>query len=105
MRRAIYLAHLEILMPVLVLTREATRSVLPTVTVAPISDEIRGLCSEIVVGRENGLNRTAAVQLDEIMTLPTGLLDRRIGYLLPEQELLLAEAMVNAFDLDVPIFR
>lgn len=105
MRRAIHLAQLEILTPVLLLTREATRAALPSVTVAPISDTIRGLCSEVPVGPENGLERVAVVNLDQITTVPTSQLGRRIGYLLPDQEEHLAEAMVNAFDLDLPIFR
>lgn len=105
MRRAIHLAQLEAPTPVLVLTREATRAALPSVTVAPISDRIRGLCSEVPVGPENGLDQVLVVNLDEITTLPAAKLGRRIGYLLPDQEERLAEAMVNAFDLDIPIFR
>lgn len=102
--RPIHLVHLEVLRPVLVLTREAVRGALPTVTVAPISDEFKGLSSELRLGPENGLEFASVAQLDEIMTLPAGLLAERIGVLLPAQEQALARAMVLAFDLDVPLY-
>lgn len=103
--RPVHVAHLEVPTPVLVLTRQAVRRHLPTVTVAPISPGLgSGLSSELVMGVENGLRGPSIAQVDETMTLPVGLLGERIGYLMPDQELALAKAVALAFDLDLPLF-
>lgn len=102
--RPIHLARLEELTPVVVLTRAATRPALDTVTVIPISREPLGVTSEVWLGVENGLTGPMAARLDEVMTLPIGLLDERLGYLLPDQERELARAVVLAFDLELPVF-
>lgn len=103
--RPVHIAQLEVPTPVLVLTRQPIRRHVPVVTVAPIASGAGlGLSSELAMGVANGLSGPSHAQLDETMTLPTGLLSERIGYLMPEQEIALARAIVLAFDLDVPLF-
>jgi len=97
--RPIYLAQLDKAMPVLILTRELVRPVLARVTVAPITRTIRGLSTEVSVGRANGLDHESVVSCDNITTVPASTLERYIGHLLPAQELALAEAIRAAFDL------
>ena len=53
----IWSARLDGARPVLVLTREEVRAVRLLVTVAPITGTVRGLRSEVRVGRRNGLDR------------------------------------------------
>jgi mRNA interferase MazF len=97
--RPIYVAHLDKARPVLILTRETVRAHLSRVTVAPITSNIRGLSTEVRVGRANGLDQDSVVSCDNIVTVPVSTLGQGIGYLLPGQEPELAEAIRTAFDL------
>ena len=100
MRHPIWLARLDKTRPVLVLTREEVRTVRRLVTVAPITSTIRGLASEVNVGRRNGLEHESVVNLDSIMTVPRNALVRPLGALLKEQESDLSRAFHEAFDLE-----
>ena len=70
----------------LVLTRELVRPHLTRVTVAPITTNARGLSTEVPVGSANGLDAASVVSCDNIVTVPSSALGRRIGTLLPAQE-------------------
>lgn len=98
--RPIHLAHLDEVRPVLVLTREIVRPYLRNVTVAPITSTVRGLSTEVPVGRANGLDHDSVVSCDTITTVPVGQLLRQIGHLLPDQEDALSGAIEAAFDLE-----
>lgn len=71
--------------------------------VAPITTTVKGLSSEVPVGSENGLDHTGAISLDNVVTIPSALLGRIVGYLSDEQERRLAVAAALAFNLDVPL--
>lgn len=101
--REICLARLDKTRPVLVLTREPARAAMTKVTVAPITTTVKGLSSEVRVGRANGLDHDSAVSIDNVVTVPAELLGRTLGFLNPEQERALARAIVLAYDLDVPL--
>ena len=98
--RPIHLAKLDKTRPVLILTREPVRPHLTRVTVAPITATIRGLSSEVQVGPRNGLEKDSVVSVDNVVTIPVTALGHQIGFLLPDQESDLAEAIRNAFDLE-----
>ncbi|OHU90246.1 type II toxin-antitoxin system PemK/MazF family toxin [Mycobacterium talmoniae] len=100
--RPIHLAHLDKTRPVVILTRELVRPHLARVTIAPITGMIRGLSTEVAVGTQNGLQQTSVISCDNITTVPTDAIGRHIGYLLPDQELLLSQAIRAAFDLEQP---
>lgn len=97
---SIWLAQLDKLRPVLVLTREEVRSVRRLVTVAPITSTVRGLRSEVIVGQRNGLDHESAANLDSITTVPREVLVRPVGALLEDQEHDLTRAFHEAFDLE-----
>jgi mRNA interferase MazF len=97
--RPIHIAELDKARPVLILTRELVRPHLSRVTVGPITSSIRGLSTEVPVGRDNGLDHDSVVSCDNITTVPRATLGRHIGYFLPRQEAALAEAVQSAFDL------
>ncbi|WP_019285710.1 MULTISPECIES: type II toxin-antitoxin system PemK/MazF family toxin [Arsenicicoccus] len=101
--REICLARADKTRPVLVLTREAARGAMTKVTVAPITSTVKGLSSEVPVGRANGLDHAGAVSLDNVVTIPASLLGRTLGFLTDDQEHQLARAIVLAYDLDVPL--
>jgi mRNA interferase MazF len=98
--RPIHLAKLDKTRPVLILTRELVRPHLTRVTVAPITATIRGLSSEVQVGPRNGLDKDSVVSVDNVVTIPVTALGHQVGFLFPDQEPALAEAIRNAFDLE-----
>ena len=103
--REICLVRLDTTRPALVLTRGVARGAMTKVTVAPITTTVKGLSSELRVGPDNGLDHDCAVALDNVLTVPTSLLGRTVGYLTAEQEVQLARAVVLAYDLEVPLLE
>jgi mRNA interferase MazF len=97
--RPIHIAQLDKARPVLVLTREAVRPYLSRVSVAPITSTIRGLSTEVPVGRHNGLDHESVVSCDNIVTVPAVRLGRHLGHLLANQQSDLADAIQTAFHL------
>lgn len=98
--RPIHTALLDKARPVVVLTRELVRPHLTRVTVAPITSTVRGLSTEVPLGRANGLDHACVISCDNIVTVPKTALGRQLGYLLPDQEAALTAAIHAAFDLD-----
>ncbi len=97
--RPIHIAQLDKPRPVLVLTRELARPVLRSITVAPITSRVRGLAVEVPVGQRNGLQEHSAVSCDNVQTIPVSSLGRLVGYLYDDEEPLLTDAILAAFDL------
>src|SRR4051812_42729590 len=98
--RPIHLAHLDKTRPALVLTGElAGRG--GKVVIADITSTVRGVASEVTVGRQNGLDHECVINCDNISTVPASSLGRMIGFLRDDQEAALAQAIVDAFDLHV----
>jgi mRNA interferase MazF len=99
--RDIHIAHLDKARPVVVLTREAVRSAMRRVTVAPITSTIKGLSTEVAIGRANGLDHDCVISCDNVMTIDKAALGRHLGFLFDHQEAALAQAIVNAFALQI----
>ncbi len=98
--RPIHIAHLDKPRPVLILTRDLVRPHLTRWTVAPITSTIKGLSTEVPVGKLNGLDQASVVSCDNIVTVPVETVGRQIGFFLDGQEPDLSEAIQAAFDLD-----
>jgi mRNA interferase MazF len=99
--RPIHLAHLDKTQPVVVLTREAVRPYLTSISVAPITRTVRGLSTEVGLGAANGLEHDSVISCDNITTVPRTVIGRFVGYLQPAQEAALARAIVAAYELDL----
>lgn len=97
--RPIQLVGVDKVRPVLVITREEVRPYLNGITVAPITSTVRGMATEVEVGRQNGLDHASVVNCDAITTVSASELGRVIGYFLPSQEMALSRAIAAAFDL------
>ena len=67
--------------PVLLLTRASALGYLTTVTVAPITSNIRGVPSEVLLGVEDGMKAPCAVNLHNVVTVATTRLGRRLTQL------------------------
>jgi mRNA interferase MazF len=98
--RPIHIGTMDKTRPVLVLTREAVRPHLDTVTVAPITTTVRGLSTEVPVGTANGIDQPSVVACEHINTISRAALGEQIGMLLASQEPLLSQAIRAAFDLE-----
>jgi mRNA interferase MazF len=99
--RYIYVAHLDKARPVVVLTRDVVRSAMRRVTVAPITTTVKGLSTEVPIGRPNGLDQDCVISCDNIITIDKVALGRQLGFLFDHQERALATAIINAFALQV----
>ena len=67
--------------PVLVLTRSSALGYLSRVTVAPLTSTIRGVPSEVVLGVEEGMKQSCAVNLHNVVTVSLDALGRRVARL------------------------
>ncbi len=70
--------------PALVISRSEAIGVLHTVMVAPVTSTIRGIPSEVVVGRSEGLRGDSAVNLDHVQTVEQARLSKYVGQLAPD---------------------
>ena len=98
--RAIHLAQLDKLRPVVILTRDTVLPFLQRVTVAPITSTRKGLSTEVTVGTLNGLDHSSVIDCDNISTISSDEVGVHLGFLLDSQELELTAAIHAAFDLD-----
>ncbi len=68
--------------PVCILTRDVAIPLLNKVTCAPLTRTIRGIPSEVEVGREHGLPETAVINCDNVITVAITSLDPEpVGHL------------------------
>lgn len=99
--RTIATVRLDKTRPALILTRASKLHLLVWVTVAPITSTIRGITSEVPVGRRNGLDHACVVSCDNITTVRKAAVGDTVGLLFDDQEPELARAISDAFDLDI----
>lgn len=83
-----------------VVTRDRAIPILANVTVAAVTGTIRGLPTEVPLGREEGLALECVVNCDNLFTIPQSALGRRRGQLDPESVARLRTALLIALDLD-----
>jgi mRNA interferase MazF len=86
--------------PVCVVTRDAAIAVLTAVTCAPITRTIRGIRSEVAVGRTHGLPERSVINCDNLLTIPFDLLDPEpVGHLGVRARVQLDQALRYALDI------
>jgi len=83
-----------------IVTRDPAIPVLRNVTVAGITSTIRGIPTEVTLGRDDGLARESVVNCDNLFTLPKHGLGRYRGSLGPEATRRLDQALRIALGLD-----
>jgi mRNA interferase MazF len=64
--------------PACVLTRQAAINVLNSVLVAPATRTVRGIATEVPLGRDDGMPDDCALSFDNLTTAPKALLTTRI---------------------------
>jgi mRNA interferase MazF len=86
--------------PVCALTRDAAIAVLAAITCAPISRTIRGIRSEVEIGPAQGLTDQNVISCDNLITIPTTLLDSEpVGHLDLDARIRLDQALRYALDI------
>lgn len=71
--------------PVLVLTPTPLAAVLRKVVVAPLTTTIRGVPTEVVIGRGDGVPRDSAVNCNDLRAVPAALLVEQVTTLSPQR--------------------
>jgi mRNA interferase MazF len=67
--------------PVVLVSRDAAYMIKSTVTVAEVSTVIRGIPSEVLLGKRDGLPRPCVINTDNLLTISRTLLEARIAAL------------------------
>ena len=67
--------------PVVLLSRNAAYARRELITIAPITYRIRGIRSEVILDRKDGLTKKCVANLDTISTIPKAALDTKIASL------------------------
>lgn len=86
--------------PAVIVTRDVGIPLLLNVTVAGVTSKIRGLPTEVRVGRDEGLERDSVVNCDNLFTLPKRELGPYRGSLGQEAAHRLDSALRIALGLD-----
>jgi mRNA interferase MazF len=68
--------------------------------VAPITSTVRGAPSEVLVGPDEGLKTTSAVNLDHVQTVEQTRLERYLGHLPPARMKEICRALAIAVACD-----
>lgn len=74
-----WLARLDKVRPVIVLTRDPMGAMLNAVICAPVTSTIRGLSTEVQVGPEDGVRVASVATLDNTQLVSRPRLVRRVG--------------------------
>jgi mRNA interferase MazF len=97
-RGDVWLADLDKVRPVIVLTRDPLGRLLHSVIIAPVTSTIRGLSTEVLVGRDDGIRQPSVANLDNIQLLARDRFRRRIGRAQPATMRALCAALSVAVD-------
>lgn len=79
-----------------ILTRNEALDVLAKVLAAPLTTRLRGIPTEVPVGKEDGLTRDSVVALDNIAPVRRSYLTHRITRLSEERMLAVCRALAIA---------
>jgi mRNA interferase MazF len=83
--RQVWWADLDMVRPVVVLTRSRVAPRLHRILVAPITTTVRGLPTEVVVGEQEGVRDGSVANLDNVWLVPVDRLLRRAGAVAAER--------------------
>ncbi|MHB8246839.1 MAG: type II toxin-antitoxin system PemK/MazF family toxin [Acidimicrobiales bacterium] len=99
-RGEIWLADLDKIRPVIVLTRDPLGRLLHSVIVAPVTSTGRGLSTEVPLGIDDGIRHPSAANLDNVQLLARDRFRRRIGRAQPGTMDALCAALSVAVDCE-----
>ena len=76
----VWLARLDKVRPVIVLTRDPVAQLLDAVLVVPITSTVRGIASEVAVGPADDGRRPSIASLDNVQLVERDRFLRRVGH-------------------------
>ena len=85
--------------PVLLLSRNTVYAVRASITVAPITTRIRNIPVEVPLDSSDGMPRSCAVNVDDVVTIPKSALTELITALTLEKMVLVRRALIYALDI------
>jgi mRNA interferase MazF len=85
--------------PVVVVTRDSAIPLITSVVCVLVTSTFRGHVAEVEVGPTEGLDRSSAVNCDNVFTLPKRVLTRRRGTLGPAKVVELDRALMISLGL------
>jgi len=75
----VWLARLDKVRPIVVLTRDPMGQLLQSVICAPVTSTIRGLSTEVRLGSADGVRVDSVANLDNVQLIARARLMRRVG--------------------------
>jgi len=99
-RGEVWLARLDKVRPVVVLTRDPLGAVLQSVIGAPVTSTIRGLSTEVLLGADDGLRIASVANLDNVQLVARSRLVRRVGRARPSTMSSICRALAIATGCD-----
>jgi mRNA interferase MazF len=79
-RGDVWLAELDKVRPVVVLTRDPMPRLLHAVIAAPVTSTVRGVSTEVAVGPGDGVRHPSVANLDNVQLVARARLRRRVGH-------------------------
>jgi mRNA interferase MazF len=101
-RGEVWLAELDKVRPVVVLTRDPMGRLLNAVIAAPVTSTVRGVSTEVPVGPDDGVRLESVANLDNLQLVARRRLLRRIGRARPSTMRAVCKALVIAVDCEQP---
>ena len=95
-RGDVWLAQLDKVRPIVVLTRDPFGRILHSVIVAPVTTTIRGISTEVVLGPHDGLRVRSVASLDNVRLVSRDRLVRRVGRVTPPSMTAICHALAIA---------
>jgi mRNA interferase MazF len=79
--------------PVVLVSRDSSYAVRASITVVEVSTRVRGIASEVPLGKRDGLPKRCVANTDSLVTIPKTWLDTRIAPLSPDNIVALDAAL------------
>jgi mRNA interferase MazF len=99
-RGDVWLAQLDKVRPLIVLTRDPFAGILSSVIAAPVTSTIRGLSTEVHVGQADGVRHESVANLDQVQLVARSKLIRRVGRARPATLASICSALAIATGCD-----
>ncbi len=97
-RGDVWLADLDKLRPVVILTRDPLGRYLHSIVVGPVTSTIRGLSTEVEVGSDDGVRIRSVVNLDNLQLVERSRLQRKVGHVRQSTKEQICTAVAIAVD-------
>jgi mRNA interferase MazF len=99
-RGDVWLAQLDKIRPLVVLTRDPMGALLHAVIGAPVTSAVRGLSTEVPLGPDDGVRIMSVANLDNLQLVPRSRLVRRVGRARAETMRSICDALEIAIGCD-----